>query len=177
MVHESFRVADIRCPFSAAPKPRCLGGHDTLSCGSFAAVCRARRGLIQVLTTLTPFDRCRGSAGTRVVRWGCNCMPPVPENRQTRKPWFLLRLSGLLLLRYAERQFLAELFQLPPRITRWALLRVPRRPGDFAGLRPDRADSIEQLYANSHRPQLNHGQIRTLPTTKNFVPSLRSGRV
>ena len=31
----------------------------------------------------------------------------------------LLRLSGLLLLRYAVRQFSALLFQLPPRITRF----------------------------------------------------------
>jgi hypothetical protein len=46
-------------------------------------------------------------------------------NRQTRKPWFLLRLSGLLLLRYAARQFLAELFQEPPRITRLAAQHHP----------------------------------------------------
>jgi hypothetical protein len=32
---------------------------------------------------------------------------------------FLFRLSGLFLLRFAERQFLALLFQLPPRITRF----------------------------------------------------------
>ena len=31
----------------------------------------------------------------------------------------LLRLSGQLLLRLAERRFLALLFQLPPRITRF----------------------------------------------------------
>ncbi len=36
-----------------------------------------------------------------------------------RKPMLLLRLSGALLLRYAARQFLALLFQLPPRITRF----------------------------------------------------------
>jgi hypothetical protein len=31
----------------------------------------------------------------------------------------LLRLSGLFLLRFAERQLLALLFQLPPRFTRF----------------------------------------------------------
>ena len=35
-----------------------------------------------------------------------------------RSPTLLLRLSGELLLRFADRQFLALLFQLPPRITR-----------------------------------------------------------
>lgn len=38
-----------------------------------------------------------------------------------RKPMLLLRLSGVLLLRFAERTFLALLFQLPPRITRFEL--------------------------------------------------------
>jgi len=37
---------------------------------------------------------------------------------ERRKPMLLLRLFGRLLLRLAERQFLALLFQLPPRITR-----------------------------------------------------------
>jgi hypothetical protein len=36
-----------------------------------------------------------------------------------RKPLLLLRLSGLLLLRFADRQLLALLFQLPPRFTRF----------------------------------------------------------
>ena len=35
-----------------------------------------------------------------------------------RKPKLLFRLSGEFLLRFAERQFLALLFQLPPRLTR-----------------------------------------------------------
>jgi len=37
-----------------------------------------------------------------------------------RKPRLLLRLSGVFLLRYAERQFRAVLFQEPLRITRFA---------------------------------------------------------
>jgi hypothetical protein len=36
----------------------------------------------------------------------------------TRKPRLLLRLPGSFLLRFAVRQFVAELFQLPPRFTR-----------------------------------------------------------
>lgn len=38
--------------------------------------------------------------------------------RARRKPLLLFLLSGLLLLRLATRQFLALLFQLPPRRTR-----------------------------------------------------------
>ena len=36
-----------------------------------------------------------------------------------RKPTLLFLLSGLFLLRFAERRFLGLLFQEPPRITRW----------------------------------------------------------
>lgn len=36
-----------------------------------------------------------------------------------RKPRLLLRLPGSFLLRFAERQFLALLFQPPPRLTRF----------------------------------------------------------
>ena len=38
---------------------------------------------------------------------------------ERRKPLLLFRLFGLLLFRFAERQFLALLFQLPPRFTRF----------------------------------------------------------
>lgn len=44
----------------------------------------------------------------------------------TRKPRLLFRLSGEFLLRFAERQFLALLFQLPPRFTRFC-----PEPGPF----------------------------------------------
>ena len=37
----------------------------------------------------------------------------------TRKPRLLFRLPGELLLRFADRQFLGLLFQLPPRFTRF----------------------------------------------------------
>ncbi len=39
--------------------------------------------------------------------------------RATRKPRLLFRFSGVFLLRFAERQFGAVLFQLPLRITRF----------------------------------------------------------
>ena len=40
------------------------------------------------------------------------------ELRARRKPKLLFRLSGELLLRFADRQFTALLFQPPPRFTR-----------------------------------------------------------
>ena len=46
----------------------------------------------------------------------------------TRKPMLLLRLPGSFLFRWAERTFLASLFQLPPRRTR-RLNRSPLQPG------------------------------------------------
>jgi len=52
---------------------------------------------------------------------------PSAELRARRKPRFWFRFSGQFLLRYAERQFLASLFQLPPRITRFEPMgRSPR---------------------------------------------------
>ena len=45
----------------------------------------------------------------------------------TRKPRLLFRFSGAFLLRFAGRQFLALLFQLPPRITRYEALVVHRQ--------------------------------------------------
>ncbi len=51
-----------------------------------------------------------GSRPTLPVSYGTNTR---------RKPILLLRLPGSLLLRLAERQFCALLFQLPPRSTRF----------------------------------------------------------
>jgi hypothetical protein len=39
--------------------------------------------------------------------------------RATRKPRLLFRFAGVFPLRYADRQFLAEFLQLPPRFTRF----------------------------------------------------------
>lgn len=56
--------------------------------------------------------------------------PPLAHGAAaTRKPRLLFRLPGSFLLRYAERQFSAELFQLPPRITR--LVAYGRLPATF----------------------------------------------
>jgi hypothetical protein len=41
------------------------------------------------------------------------------ELEARRKPRLLFRLSGVFLLRFAERAFVALLFQLPPRFTRF----------------------------------------------------------
>ena len=50
-----------------------------------------------------------------------------------RKPRLLLRLPGEFLLRFADRQFLALLFQLPPRFTRFEPdTRVTPNPRDAA---------------------------------------------
>lgn len=43
----------------------------------------------------------------------------VLAGRTARKPMLLFVFDGLFLLRFAERQFLALLFQLPPRFTRF----------------------------------------------------------
>ena len=60
----------------------------------------------------------RGSSGTI---WQC-------DELAGRKPTLSLQLPGSFLLRYAERQFLAVLFQLPPRMTRFPLP-MPSPPG------------------------------------------------
>ena len=52
----------------------------------------------------------RGSQPTLLLSYG---------TKTRRKPTLLFRLSGVLLLRLADRQFSAGLFQLPPRITRF----------------------------------------------------------
>jgi len=70
------------------------------------------RGFVPVVNTT--------GTGSRVVR---RCGTVVPGKRQTRKPRFQSRPSDHLLLRIADWQFSAGLFQLPPRMTRFA---VPR---------------------------------------------------
>ncbi len=61
-----------------------------------------------------------------------------------RKPKFLLRLLGLLLFRLPTEQFLALLFQLPPRLTR---------------LEPDKAPNFFSLYIHTNQ---NYGAPKTL---------------
>jgi len=52
------------------------------------------------------------------------------ELQATRNPRLLLQLPGVFPFRYADRQFLAVLFQLPPRFTRFEpdLDKAPTRP-------------------------------------------------
>jgi len=67
--------------------------------------------------------------------WGRKTAGPVSRGvhheiraAASRKPRLLFRLSGVFLLRFAERQFLGSLFQLPPRFTRFGALAVyPKR--------------------------------------------------
>jgi len=75
----------------------------------------------------------------------------------------LFRLSGLLLLRFADRQFLALLFQLPPRITRFepvghhpkSLQHVPP-PGPAAGRQGERHQRLHPLLQLHVRPPPGH---------------------
>jgi hypothetical protein len=65
-----------------------------------------------------PGDSAKGQDGRAIgsVRPGIR---PAAGARATRKPRLLFRLSGVFLLRFADRQFAASLFQLPPRLTRF----------------------------------------------------------
>ena len=58
----------------------------------------------------------RPGTGLRPVRRRCSI---GRRARETRKPRLLFSFPGEFLLRFAERQFLALLFQLPPRFTRF----------------------------------------------------------
>ena len=72
--------------------------------------------------------------------WAKACLPsegnPSPRQmlsygtRTNRRPMLLFLLSGLLLFRFEVRQFLALLFQLPPRFTRLESLGF--RPSAYA---------------------------------------------
>ena len=58
----------------------------------------------------------RGGTGTAIGSVGA--LRFSGGARATRKPRLLFRLAGSFALRFAARQFLASLFQLPPRFTR-----------------------------------------------------------
>jgi hypothetical protein len=59
-----------------------------------------------------------GTGKAVVSVWSGNFNCPA-ELKATRKPRLLFRFNGSFLFRFADRQFLAELFQLPPRFTRF----------------------------------------------------------
>jgi len=61
--------------------------------------------------------------------------------RTTRNPMLLFLLSGLFLLRIADRQFLALLFQLPPRITR-----LPVRPYPLGGFAVAYGSTLQSVF-------------------------------
>ena len=60
----------------------------------------------------------------------------------------LFRFDGLFLLRFADRQFLAELFQLPPRLTRFEPMDRP----------PEVIEAQTCEIANFWRPQAEQMQ-------------------
>ena len=80
--------------------------------GAFASTTGTGRHFANVLPTASPQDwkKRSGQSTANSIAFA--------ELRATRKPRLLLRFVGLLLLRFAERQLDALLFQLPPRITR-----------------------------------------------------------
>ena len=66
-----------------------------------------------------------------------------------RKPTLLFLLPGLFLLRLADRQFLALLFQLPPRITRFEPL-YDTCPSNEGASEPEAVGKAEMLEHASH---------------------------
>ena len=66
---------------------------------------------------MTAFKLDGRNSGPMPRRWPPRKCTPA-NTATTRNPLLLFRLSGLFLLRFAERQFLGWLFQEPPRSTR-----------------------------------------------------------
>ena len=102
----------------------CLRATGTLRAGT-PPVCptKVRRRLSQVC--LPP---CGARTGRRPVPAGREIHPMPAGAAATRKPMLLFRLSGVFLLRLAERQFVPSLFQEPPRFTRFEpIARVQRQ--------------------------------------------------
>ncbi len=67
----------------------------------------------------------------------------------TRKPLLLLRLSGWLVLRFAERRFVALLLNDPPRSTR--VLGPRPRESDFRVLESRKLLQLSQVLGNTDR--------------------------
>ena len=85
---------------------------------AFARVCHGRRSyLSRPAIGGSPHGLAAAGTGRHPVRQahsGASCRAAARRN-----PMLLFRFDGLLLFRFAERQFLALLFQLPPRIIRF----------------------------------------------------------
>ena len=77
---------------------------------------------------------------------------PKPHySNKTRKPLLLFRLSGVLLLRFAQRTLFGSLFQEPPRSTREDP-ELPIRP-----LQPGAQKASQLIQLIRSIPQLVHG--------------------
>ena len=109
------RMSSDLCP--AAVFALATGGSRT---GLYSAPCKNTPGRKQgrASAVRAPFFRERMDSGT-------TALSTMTEARATRNPMLLFLLSGLFLLRFADRAFLALLFQLPPRLTRPAVSLSP----------------------------------------------------
>ena len=92
----------------------------------------------------------------RQFRQGRSREPPLrlkDVDATTRNPMFLFRLSGLFLLRYAQRALSAGLFHEPPRNTR-APLSLPRhgKSATLPGLRKPHVQIVAFRQPPSSRP-------------------------
>jgi len=87
----------------------------------------------------------------------------------------LFLLSGLLLLRFADRQFLALLFQLPPRITRFEP--VGQHPKSMQYLPPPRLAAGWQGERHQRLHPLLQVQLRPPPGHPlTFIPAELAGK-
>ena len=78
----------------------------------------------------------------------------------------LFVFNGLLLLRFAERQLLPSLFQLPPRFTRFQ----PLRP---SSLLRDKKVSPQDQYTNKQKMGLTPALVKTIGVVYHFKPRQR----
>lgn len=88
----------------------------------FVLTNRGKGRTVAQATTGTPLSL--GICPESMAGTGCHPVRQAPSGAScraetSRNPLLLFRFEGVLLLRLAERQFLALLFQLPPRITRF----------------------------------------------------------
>ena len=75
-------------------------------------------------------NKTKPGTGPCPVRW---MHSPSIELQATRTPRLLFRFSGVFLFRFADRQFLDVLFQLPPRFTRFEFAGGGPAPPSAAG--------------------------------------------
>ncbi len=86
------------------------------------SVLKNRKRTLSPKATKVPFQRfCLNESGQECILF---FLFHKMSLRARRKPRLLFVFEGVLLFRFATRQFLAELFQLPPRFTRLEPLQI-----------------------------------------------------